>query len=143
MNNKFIRYAVVEPKWWVRIAVMVALIATIVVQNWYRNVQAKQISDAQKKVDLVAMIPAMEKELKTKAQLEAFRNEGNEQDAQARFSKISGIAMQGDRPSVLIDDTVYGEGDTFGEFVIIKITEEMITLENKKTNAIKHLYVFE
>jgi len=143
MSNKFLRFITVEPKCWLRLAILAVMVVAIIGQLWYKGVQAKQINTIQKKVDLAMSIPAIEKELKTKAQLEAFRNEGSGEANQVQFSKISGIAMQGGKPSVLIDDTVYGEGDTFGEYVIVDISEQVIILENKKTNARKNLYVFE
>lgn len=143
IDNKFVRYCIVEPKCRLRIAGLVLLIAMIVGQLWYRGAQNVKLSALQIKAALIARIADMEHELKTKAQLAAFRNEDDSTPGSVQFTKISGIAIHGGKPSVLIDGTVYAEGETFGDFVIVAITQEMITLVNKKTNARKNLYVFE
>jgi len=143
MDNKFLRYCIVEPNCWLRIIVLSLLVAVIIGQSWYRRAQDKMISALQVKGVLIARITDMERELKTKAQLDAFRNENDDKPGNVTFTKISGIAMHDGKPSVLIDGTVYVEGESFGEYVIAVITQEMITLVNKKTSARKNLYVFE
>lgn len=143
IDNKFVRYCIVEPKCRLRIAGLLLLIAMIMGQLWYRGAQNVKLSALQVKGAMIARIADMEHELKTKAQLEAFRNEDDSTPGSVQFTKISGIAIHGGKPSVLIDGTVYAEGETFGDFVIVAITQEMITLVNKKTNARKNLYVFE
>jgi len=142
MDNKFVRFCIVEPKCKLRLAILFVLVALIISQFWYSKAQAKQLTEYQMKETLIARITDMEKELKTKAQLEAFRNDSDGELGNVSFSKISGIAMKAGTPSVLIDSTVYSEGDSFGEYVIVKITSKQITLVNKRTNAIKNLYVF-
>ena len=143
MDNKFLRYCIVEPKCWLRVAVLLLLVAVIVGQSWYRGAQDKKINAFQVKGVLIARIADMERELKTKAQLSTFRNENDKEPGNVTFTKIGGIAMHDGKPSVLINGTVYVEGESFGEYVIDAITQEMITLVNKKTNARKNLYVFE
>ena len=142
IDNKFVRYCIVEPKIWLRMAGLLVLIAVIMGQAWYRGTQNTNLSALQFKETMIARISDMEHELKTKEQLKAF----NEEDSalrNVRSTKISGTAMHDGKPSVVIDGIVYVEGESFGEFVIISITPEMITLVNKKTNARKNLYVFE
>jgi len=143
MDNKFIRYCIVEPKCRQRTSILLLLIAMIIGQMWYRGTQNAKIGTLHVKEALIARIADMENELKTKAQLEAFRNEEDSSLGSVKFTKISGLAMHGGKPSVLIDGTVYAEGETFGEFVIVTITQEMITLVNTRTNARKNLYVFD
>lgn len=143
MDNKLIRYCIIESKCWQRIAVLLLLISVILGQLWYQGAQDAKFITLQVKGALIARIADMESELKAKAQLAAFRNEENSTFGSVRFTKISGVAIHGGKPSVLIDGTVYAEGGSFGEFVIVTITQEMITLVNKKTNARKNLYVFE
>ena len=103
-------------------------------QNMFLDDKINQLEEA------VEEYRQMENTLKTKAQLEAFRGE---EDGSVTFSKINGIARRDGKPTVLIDGTVYDEGSTFGEYMIVKITDQQITLINKKTDAIKILYVFE
>jgi len=143
MDNKFLRFCIVEPKCWLRMAVLLLLVAVIIGQSWYSEAQNKKLSALQVKGTLVVRIADMEKELKTKEQLAAFKNAENAALGNDSLTKISGVAMQDGKPSVVIDGTVYMEGDSFGEYVVDAITQEMITLVNKKTNARKHLYVFE
>ncbi len=144
MDKKFYRYCVIESRRRLKIITLFVLIAVIIGQLWYGGVQAKQLDALKTKGDLIAQIKNMEKALKDKAQLQAFRNEGDgKSTADVQFSKISGIAMQGGTPSVLIDGTVYSEGSAFGEYVIMTITSQQITLINTKTDAVKTRYVFE
>ena len=143
MDNKFIRYCLVEPKCRLRMAVLFLLIALIVGQMWYRGTQNVTLSALEAKGIVIARTSGMERELKTMARLEAFRNEKNAALGNTDLTKIGGVAMHGGKPSVLIDGTVYAEGGSFGEYVIVHITPEMITLVNTKTNARKNLYVFE
>lgn len=143
MDNKFARYCMVEPKCRMKIAILLFLLAVIIGQTRYWGIQNTKLSALTAKGAVIVRIADMEHELKTKAQLEAFRNEEDGTPGSVRFAKISGVAMHGGKPSVLIDGTVYVEGESFGEFVIAAITPEVITLVNKKTNARKNLYVFE
>ena len=143
MDNKFVRYCIVEPKCRLRIAILLLFVAVIVGQTWYRGAQIKKVSALQVKGVLIARIAAMEKELRTKERLEAFRSVKDNEPNNVHFAKINGVAMNGRKPSVLIDEAVYAEGDSYGEYVVVTITQEMITLVNKKTNARKNLYVFE
>jgi hypothetical protein len=143
MDNKFVRYCIVEPKCRTRIAVLLLLIVVIVGQSWYKGAQYKKLSALQVKSALIARTSGMKKELKIKEQLMAFKGEVDDTSGNIHISKISGIAMHDGKPSVLIDETVYGEGDAYGEYVVAAITHEKITLVNKKTNARKILYVFE
>jgi len=143
MDNKFVRYCIVEPKCWLRMAVLLLLVAVITGQAWYRGEQNKKISDLQVKGPLIARITDMEKEIRIREQLAAFKNTKVNVPGNDSFTKISGIAVHDGRASVVIDGTVYVEGDSYGEYVIEIITQEMIILVNKKTDARKHLYVFE
>jgi hypothetical protein len=119
------------------------LIAVILGQIWYRGVQDKKLSTLKEEEVLIAHVKDMERTLRTKAMMKGYNNQQDDPLVGVQFTKISGIAMREGVPSVLIDGTVYNEGSSFGDFVIVKITEELITLVNKKTNAIKNLYVFE
>jgi len=133
----------IESKCRLNIAVLVVLIVVMIAQLRYRGVQIEKIKTFQTELALVGRISQMEDIIRTQERMEAFRKEGDIDLAKIQPQKISGIAMQRGVPSVLVDGTVYSEGSSFGEYVIVKITKEMITLVNKKTNAIKNLYVFE
>jgi len=143
MDNKFLRYCIVEPKCWLRMAILLALIAVIIGQSWYSEAQDKKFNALQVKGVLIARIADMEKELKTIERLAAYKNAKDSVANNDSLTKISGIAMHDGQPSVVIDGIVYMEGNSYGEYVIYTITQEMITLLNKKTNARKNLYVFE
>ena len=143
MNNKFIRYCIVETKCRLKIAALVVLIIVMIGQWRYRGAQIEKFTALQTEFALVGRVGNMEEKLRTRGRMEAFRNEENIDLANIKPKKISGIAMQKGVPSVLVDGTVYSEGSTYGEYIIVKITKKMITLVNKKTNAIKNLYVFE
>lgn len=126
-----------------RLSIFIALVAVLFAQMWYRGGQIKRLNALQSEFALVDRLGEMEKMLKTRERMEALRN-GETVDLQAvNPMKIDGFAMQSGVPSVLVDGTVYSEGSAFGEYVIVKITKDMVTLENKKTKAIKNLYVFE
>ena len=143
MGNKILRYCIVESECRVRIIALTALAIIMIGQLWYRGVQVERVRVFQKEKVFVERLGDMEEILNTRAQLAAFRKEENIDLTNVRPTKISGIAMQRGVPSVLVDGTVYSEGSSFGEYVIVKITKEIITLVNKRTNAIKNLYVFE
>lgn len=143
MGTKILRYCIIESECRARIVALVVLAIIMMGQVWYRGKQIERVRTFQAKGALVAHLGDMEEMLSTRAQLEAFRQEENVDLTNVRPTKISGIAMQRGVPSVLVDGTVYSEGSSFGEYVIVKITKEIITLVNKRTNAIKNLYVFE
>ena len=145
MANKFFRYLFVEPKCRFRLVAVGAAIVAIVLMLWHSGKQAKQLAKLEKRSGLIGKTEDMEKELRKKAQLEAFRNQSEDASKDSvTFTKISGVAMQkGGTPSVVIDGDVYNEGSEFGEYIVTKITPEVITLTNKATKAIKKLYVFD
>ena len=75
MDNKFLRYCIVEPKCWLRMIVLSLLVAVIIGQSWYSEAQNKKLSALQAKGVLVARIADMEKELKTKEQLASLKSQ--------------------------------------------------------------------
>lgn len=143
MGSKILRYCIVESEFRIKIIALVVLAAIMTGQVWYRGVQIERVGTFQVQKAMVERISDMKEMLSTRAQLEAFQKEENIDLTNIRPTKISGIAMQRGVPSVLVDGTVYSEGSSFGEYVIVKITKEIITLVNKRTKAIKNLYVFE
>ena len=143
MGTKILRYCIVESEFRFRFILLVVLLSALFAQAWYRGVQTERLKTFQAEKALVDRVGDMEEMLRTRAKLEAIRKQDDGTLADVRPTKISGIAMQQGVPSVLIDGTVYSEGSTFGDYVIVKITKEMITLINKETKAIKNLYVFE
>ena len=143
MGNKILRYCVVESEFRARIIVFMVLMIIMIGQIWYRGGQIERLGILQAQKAMVGRVGDMEEVLSTRAQLEAFRKEESVDLTNIQPTKISGFAMQRGIPSVLVDGTVYSEGSSFGEYIIVKITKEMITLVNKRTNAMKNLYVFE
>ncbi len=143
MGSKILRYCIVESELRIKIIALAVLAVIMTGQLWYRGVQIERVGIFQVQKALVGRIGNMEEILNTRAQLEAFRNEEAVDLSSVKATKISGIAMQKGVSSVLIDGTVYSEGNSFGDYVIVKITKEIITLVNKRTKAIKNLYVFE
>lgn len=143
MGTKILRYCIVELHFRLKIIALVVLAVILSVQIWYSGVQNERLNVVRAEKAMVERIGDMEEMLSTKAQLEAFQKEDTGALVDVKPTKISGIAMQRGVPSVLIDGTVYSEGSSFGDYVIVKITKEIITLVNKRTKAIKNLYVFE
>ena len=68
MDNKFIRYCIVEPKCRLRIIGLLLLIAMIMGLVWYRGTQNVRLSTLKIKGAMIARITDMEHELETKAQ---------------------------------------------------------------------------
>jgi len=115
----------------------------LVAEFWYTGVQRKALKGLRDELVLVERIGEMEEKMRTRERLEAFQKEEEAVQDEFQSDKISGIAMRQGVPSVLINGTVYDEGSVFGEYIIVKITNKMITLVNQKTQAIKNIYVFE
>ncbi len=123
--------------------ILALLIAVLIAGSWYTGVQRKALKGLRDELVLVERIGEMEEKMRTRERLEAFQKEEEAVQDEFQSDKISGIAMRQGVPSVLINGTVYDEGSVFGEYIIVKITNKMITLVNQKTQAIKNIYVFE
>ncbi len=143
MDNKLIRYCIYESGCRLKFSALVILIIAMIGQSWFSGGQQKRLSVIHEELTFVDRIDDMEEKLKTRARLEAFKEEKDGGLADDQRVKISGFAIHEGAPAVIVDGMVYTEGGAFGEYVIVRITEEMITLVNKETNAIKNLYVFE
>ena len=102
------------------------------------HAQMRQWSTIKSEFALVKRLPEMEQTLQSpeyQAKLAERRRQARGQD---NFT-LNGMSVYNNQTYALIDNSIYKEGDTLGDYTVVKITAKNILLENNLTKESKTL----
>lgn len=137
--NKLIRFIVIESHFRLRAIIFVVFAMVTILQFRTLQLQAKQLGQIKTEKKIVMQIPDMEKKIKANT-IRTMTGTG----PQVQIAKIEfvlrGTSIRGGIPYALIGNTVYKEGDSIGDYTVIRITKDSAILENKLTGEVKNLY---
>jgi len=138
-RQKLFRFIVRETHFRFQCAIVLGVAALICVQAAIVGKQAAEVADLKARRDLVAKIPEMEgiiaKRIVTPAMIEAAQKQI------ARIeSVLQGTMLQDGVYDALIDGQVYTVGGMIGDFRIVAIGMDSISLENGLTREVTKLY---
>ena len=102
------------------------------------QLQTKQLKQIKFEKEMIARIPDMEKKLMASTMR---TGKGTRPQTQMRGEEfvLRGTSIRDSIPCALIDGTVYKEGDSIGDYTVVKITKGSAVLENRLTKKIKNL----
>lgn len=138
MLNKFINLVIRERKYSVGFIMVVIAILGSLLLGKIQKMQAAQITTINAKLQLIAQIPEFKKQIEylEKLQLEKSKNE------EEKGPVLKGILMANNINYAIIGDTFYQEGESCGNFTILKIALDYVIIVNKNTKQRKILYLY-
>jgi hypothetical protein len=136
MHNKFVRFLLFEPQFRIRALIFLAFVVLITIQLKILQAQRKHVLNLQAEKSLVLRTAEMENAI----QVKMGKLMVDEEQPEVLISKLRGVMVQKEgAPYVLIDDTIYNEGDALGDYTIVSIMKGSTVLINKLTNEVKNL----
>ena len=137
MQNKFFRFFSLEPQF--RFKAVIFLIFFIIIPVEFRVFQQKehQLAKIKSEKALVMRIGEMERAIQVNT-VHAQLSGKSSQVTVVKYN-LTGTSITGDISYAIIDGLIYTEGDTIGEYTVMKIAKDSVTLESKSANKIKNL----
>jgi hypothetical protein len=139
MHGKIYRFIFIETRFKPKFIIFLGLIivsffqiATIVVLN-------ERIAEGESRKELIVNIPEMESFLYPSANRRTMINPQPAQPVELAGEScvLKGINESAGKPSALINNDVYQEGDTLKGYRVSKITVDSVLLKNIKTGEMK------
>jgi len=135
MSNKFIRFFIFESQSRMIFLGLVVGVAITGMQLKVLGNQQLQIKKVTAEKQLVGRILDMEKIVRANTIKTATKTQLSKIDFVFR-----GTILKNGISYALIDDMVFAQGDSIGEYAVIKITQGETVIENRSTKEIKKLY---
>ena len=79
--------------------------------------------------------------IKNKAERSRYQTLSEKSDLDSRKTEIRGLITQNNKRAILIEGTLYHEGDTFEGYTVVSITPDTVQLKNPETLAVRYLYL--
>lgn len=137
MSNKFFSLFTKEIRFGWRIIVVFMLIF-LNVYSWNRiTMTSAELKKIGREKMFISSISFMEQELNALESRQKLSKP--EPDLSVALPKFSGIWIQDNSPVALVGDDILKEGDSVGQFIISKITENKVILTDKLTNLTKEI----
>ena len=137
--NKLIRFIIVEPHFRLQSIMFIIFVVVTVFQLKTIQLQTKQLKQIKLEKEMIARIPDMKKTLMaTTMRIGKGVRPQIQMRAGGEFV-LRGTSIRDGIPCALIDGTVYKEGDSIGDYTVVKITRDSAVLENRLTKKIKNL----
>ena len=136
--NKLIRFIIVEPHFRLQSIMFIIFVVVTVFQLKTIQLQTKQLKQMRLEKEMIARIPDMEKKLMASTMRTVAGAKPQMQMTRREFI-LRGTSIRDGIPCALIDGTVYKEGDSIGDYTVVKITRDSAVLENRLTKKIKSL----
>lgn len=139
MYNKLFRFIVIERQMRVKVLVLFSFILLMGLQISALKAQDVYIAQVKSDMDLIGRIPQMEAALEMKKRV--VRPEfTNENDIPVQLTAIQGLMVSEGVPYVMINSDIYKEGDRYGDYTVMEITNDSTKLFNHSTKEMKRLY---
>ena len=137
--TKLIRFIIVEPHFRLQSTLFIIFAVVAILQLKTIQSQAKQLKQIKLEKEMIARIPDMEKKLMASAIRAGGKTRPQIQMRGGAFV-LRGTSTQDGIPRALIDETVYREGDSIGDYTVLQIAKDSVVLENKLTKETKNLH---
>ncbi len=118
-----------------KLAILIVCVVVMAIELKIFFGQGHKLSKLKLEKRLVESITGMEKTILA----HTVRTADKTQLSKVEFI-FRGTIFKNGIPYALIDDMVYAEGDSIGEYTVARITRNGTTLENKFTREIRKLY---
>ena len=135
MGNKFTRFVVTDIQFRIRLILLGILVVVIILGATYMRYQSRRLKEVKLQEMLVTQIAQMQNIVSSRAKPKV-------EQAVTKDYFLQGLTEQDGVYVALINDNIYSEGDTVGDYVIAKIGVNAVVLTHKKTNAEKVLMLY-
>jgi len=137
MNKKFLQNFLSDSQFGPRLVLLVVLLVVVFIQSKVADGQSKTLKKVKKQYALVQRIDEFEKALNI--QLEPQIVVEQEPELPPKEMILRGMGGRYGVFKVIINDGVYGAGDMFDEYMILRITNRTVTMKNTETREITTL----
>ena len=140
MQNKLINLFKRNARFGLKYTLILTIIPASALLWRLQKAQVLELAKVREERRLVGQLPEFEKQIQ-RIKLQDLSQEAEEsQKITKKDLAIKGVFMQGNLCSVLIGDTFYQKGDTFGDFRILELNLDYIVIQDKNTKQSEKLY---
>ena len=139
--NKYLRFILKDPDCRLRIIIFAIALFMIYSQLGVQKSLKAELGAIKAKKDMVASIPKMEETIRANTIITEIAHP-QPQIAKVEFVLL-GMTIKEGVPYALIDENIYKEGDTLGDYTVVRISRGGVVLENKLKQETKNLYFTE
>jgi hypothetical protein len=140
MQNKLINLFKRNARFGLKYALILAVIPASALLWRLQKAQVLELAKVREERRLVGQLPEFEKQIqRIKLQDLSQEPRGSEKITKKDLA-IKGVFMKDNLCSVLIGDTFYQKGDTFGDFQILELNLNYIVIQDKNTKQSEKLY---
>ena len=137
--SKFSRVFFVESQFRLNLSLLLIFFFIIILESKVLQWQEKQLAKITAEKTLVMRIEEMERIIQENAvKTQLTTNQPHVQVADVKYN-LTGTSIINGAPCAIIDGLIYTEGNTIGDYTVLKITKDSVILENKPANKIKTL----
>jgi len=137
MNKKFFQNFVSDSQFGPRLALFIILVVVVFIQSKVAGGQDRILKKLKNKYALVQRIDEFEKALNIQSEPEIVLE--LELELPPKEMILRGMGGRYGVFKVIINDDVYGAGDMFDEYMILRVTNRTVTMKNTETREIKTL----
>jgi len=137
MNKKFFQNFLSDSQFGPRLVLLVVLLVVVFIQSKVADGQGKTLKKVKKQYALVQRIDEFEKALNIQAESEIVLEQ--EPELPPKEMILRGMGGRYGVFKVIINDDVYGAGDMFDEYMILRVTNRTVTMKNTETREITTL----
>lgn len=140
MPNKFINLLIREKRFSLRFAIIIVIILSSVLIWRKQKIQIAQLKKVREEKQLIAQKSELEKQIQIYNDNLQRTKSPELKETKKMDLVLKGVFMQNNIYYALIGDTFYKEGDTCGNFTILKIDWDYVTIQDKDTRQTEILH---
>ena len=137
MANKIFRLFTKDTQLKTFLILLAFVVAVFVFLVKKTHTQKIELTELQSKKGLVAMLPKMEAKVRSE-QLKVKENIAKEEGKESKLV-LSGIFVEKDKKIALINGTIYREGDSIENYIIMTITIRSVILKQNSSSKVIQL----
>ena len=136
--KRYVNFLIGEKNRGLRVLILIACIIVIIFEIKVIKEQKIKLVRLKKEKALVSTIPELEAAFipKTAAITRVVKGSGRKP---MKIMVVRGIINKNGENTALINNTIYNEGDYYGDYKVLKITKEETVLQNEDTMEILYL----
>ena len=129
--NKKLTFFFRDQRFLRHLVILAALSGVSVFLHQYALKQRQSLKTLEKERALVLKIDEMKNKIYAKTMVQ---DDGRRPNLNSSQVKVEGMIYKNRQAFALINSTIYKEGDTFGDYKVVKITKNSLILLNSRTH---------
>jgi len=145
IKNKNFRFVIIDPEFYARLLICAVFLIVIFTQSKYALAKTRELKQTEKNSSLVSKLDEMKERLVSK--LDKMKEKLPPKPSILPEPDNAQLILQGTQVEegisyALINSKIYKEGDFIGNYLVTKVGNGMVSLENKTNKAIVNLYLY-